>query len=365
MPSSPSTPERPALDRRALRRRVITLPLLGLCLLAVVLAVPDLQPVIGEIADMNAALVVAAIALEIASCASFVVIFRLFFSPVPAPAARELAWAQMGSGALLPGGGVGSVAVGGWLLHLIGMPTRQIVQRSSGLFFLTSAINVLALAAAGLALLFGIGPGPHDLLHAGLPVLAAVTAIAVVLGLPRLARRRAGRHLPWLEDIGAGIPAARVTLTRPGWRLAGALGYLLFDIAVLWVTLAAVGPTAPVAPLLVAYLAGYLANAIPIPGGIGVLDAGLVGALTLYGLPITHAAAAVLVYHAIAFWIPTLGGGLAYAGLRRHLSVSEPSAAMPVQSSLREADGAKGLGWMETEGALASTPHPPARTATG
>ena len=54
-----------------------------------------------------------------------------------------MAWSQMGSGALLPGGGVGSLAVGGWLLHLAGMSARQIVRRSSGLFFLTSAINVL------------------------------------------------------------------------------------------------------------------------------------------------------------------------------------------------------------------------------
>jgi uncharacterized protein (TIRG00374 family) len=81
-----------------------------------------------------------------------------------------------------------------------------------------------------------------------------------------------------------------------------------------------VGPAPPLAPLLVAYLVGYLANAIPIPGGVGVLDAGLVAALALYGLPVTHAAAAVLVYHAIAFWIPTLGGTLAYTRLRPRLS---------------------------------------------
>ena len=59
--------------------------------------------------------------------------------------------------------------------------------------------------------------------------------------------------------------------------------------------------------------------------GIGILDAGLIGALALYGLPITHAAAAVLVYHAIAFWIPTLGGTVAYGHLRRHLE-NTPSA---------------------------------------
>jgi uncharacterized membrane protein YbhN (UPF0104 family) len=310
------------IEGHDLRRRLLTVVVLGICVGAVVVAVPDLRPVVREIAAINPALVATAIALELASCLSFVVIFRRFFEPIPAPVAREMAWSQMGSGALLPGGGVGSLAVGGWLLHLAGMPTRQILQRSSGLFFLTSAINVFVLAAGGLVLLMGIGGGPHDLLRTGLPVAAAVAAVIVVLGLPRVMRRVAGR-LPapaWLEDIGTGIPAARDALLRPNWRLLGALGYLVFDIAVLWTTLAAVGPAPPVAALAVAYLAGYLPNVLPIPGGIGILDAGLVGALGLYGMPLTHAAAAVLVYHAIAFWIPSLGGMLAYTRLRPRLA---------------------------------------------
>ena len=313
-------------------RRLLTVLVLAVCVVTVLLAVPDLRPVAGEIADMNPALVAAALGLELASCLSFVVIFRLFFRPVPTTIARGMAWSQMGSGALLPGGGVGSLAVGGWLLHLAGMPAQQIVRRSSGLFFLTSAINVFILAAAGLLLLLGIGDGPHDILRAGLPVIAALAAIILVLGLPNLMRRVSGKHpkAAWLEDIGIGIPAARDALARPNWRLLGALGYLLFDIAVLWTTFAAVGPLPPLAPLIVAYLAGYLANAIPSPGGIGVLDSGLVGALALYGLPVTHAAAAVLAYHAIAFWIPTLGGTLAYARLRPRLAVIDERKIAPL-----------------------------------
>ncbi|MBV9334806.1 MAG: flippase-like domain-containing protein [Solirubrobacterales bacterium] len=318
---------RSAIDRR----RLLTVLVLAACLITVLLAVPDLRPVAGEIADMNPALVAAALGLELASCLSFVVIFRLFFKPLPGTLAREMAWSQLGSGALLPGGGVGSLAVGGWLLHLAGMSAQQIVRRSSGLFFLTSAINVFTLAASGLLLLLGITDGPHDMLRAGLPVIAALAAIILVLGLPNLTRRASSKHpkAAWLEDIGTGIPAARHALARPSWRLLGALGYLLFDIAVLWTTFAAVGPLPPLAPLILAYLAGYLANAIPIPGGIGVLDSGLVGALTLYGLPVTHAAAAVLVYHAIAFWIPTLGGTLAYARLRPRLVIIDNREIAP------------------------------------
>jgi uncharacterized membrane protein YbhN (UPF0104 family) len=329
--------ERPAespapapLERHDLRRRLLTVLVLAICVGTVLLAVPDLRPVVREIADMNPALVAVAVALELASCLSFVVIFRLFFSSVPSAVAREMAWSQMGSGALLPGGGVGSLAAGGWLLHLAGMSTRQILRRSSGLFFLTSAINVIALGVGSLVLLLGIGGGPHDMLRAGVPAAVAVAAIIVVLGLAKVTRRVSRRRpgAAWLDDIGAGIPAARHALLRPSWRLVGAIGYLLFDIAVLWTTLAAVGQVPPVAALVVAYLAGYLVNVLPIPGGIGVLDAGLVGALALYGLPLSRAAAAVLVYHAVAFWIPTLGGMLAYARLRPRLAAQ---AQAPMQ----------------------------------
>ena len=85
-------------------------------------------------------------------------------------------------------------------------------------------------------------------------------------------------------------------------------------------------PSLPQARTAAVLRSGYLANATPIPGGIGVLDAGLVGALALYGLPVAHATAAVLVYHAIAFWLPTLGGMLAYARLRPRLGRSAVAA---------------------------------------
>jgi uncharacterized membrane protein YbhN (UPF0104 family) len=325
--SAVSASPTPVADRRAVLRRLLTILVLAVGAVTALLAVPDLRPVLHELRTMDPVLVAAAVGLELASCLGYVVIFRLFFAELPKPAARDMAWIQMGSGALLPGGGAGSLAVGGWLLHLVGIPTREIVRRSSGLFFLTSAINVLTLALAGLVLLSGAGDGPHDLLRAGLPVLAALSITLLVLGAPPLTGRIAVDHprLAWLDDIGVGIPSARRALTHPHWRLLGGAGYLAFDIAVLWTTFAATGLRPPLAPLALAYLVGYLANATPIPGGIGVLDAGLVGALALYRLPLTHAAAAVLVYHAIAFWLPTLGGTLAYARLRPH--VRQPAAA--------------------------------------
>src|SRR5213075_3560790 len=101
------------------------------------------------------------------------------------------------------------------------------------------------------------------------------------------------------------------------------------DIAALGATFAATGRPIPVATLVLGYLIGYLANLIPIPGGFGVLEGGLAGTLIAYGAPARQAAAAVIVYHAIAFWIPSVGGLLAYALLRRRVRRPDVASTQP------------------------------------
>jgi uncharacterized membrane protein YbhN (UPF0104 family) len=56
---------------------------------------------------------------------------------------------------------------------------------------------------------------------------------------------------------------------------------------------------------------------LPIPGNIGTLEAGFVGMFVLYGVHATRAAAAAVVYHAIALWIPAIWGTVAFIRLRR------------------------------------------------
>jgi uncharacterized membrane protein YbhN (UPF0104 family) len=307
---------------------VATAALLAAFVISLLLSVPGLRPVVRDVKEMSALSIIAAIALELASCISFVVVFRLFFDRVTPRDARALAWTEMASGALLPGGGVGGYAVGGWLIHLTGVPTRWIVRRSGGLFFLTSAVNSAALIGAGVLLVAGV-PGPHDFARAALPALLAGLATLAVLVLPAIAGRRRARPA-WLDGIALGVRDAERAARHPSWRLAGALGYLGFDIAVLWVVFSAVGSAPPIPALVLGYSVGYLANMLPIPGGIGVLDAGLAGALLLYGASPSHAIAAVLVYHAIAFWIPSVGGLVAYARLRPRLT--QPGAPAPAAS---------------------------------
>jgi uncharacterized membrane protein YbhN (UPF0104 family) len=286
--------------------------------------------VAGQIARLRPAWVLAAVGLELGSCLAFVVIFRLFFDRVPAGTARELAWTEQGSGALLPGGGVGALAIGGWLLRRVGMSTRSIVEGSSALFFLTSAVNVAALAGAGGLIAASDPIRPLDLVRAGIPILGGLPAAAAVLAVPVVIARSPGRRWPtWLIDLAGGITRARRSLLAPHWRLLGAAGYLGFDIAALGATFAATGHPLPIAPLVLGYLIGYLANLIPVPGGFGVLEGGLAGALVAYGAPATEATAAVIVYHAIAFWIPSLGGLAGFALLRRRLDRSDQPAQSP------------------------------------
>ncbi len=138
----------PRFDVRLLaRRRFATAALLVVLMVALLLTVPSLDEVLDRFGDMQPGWVVLALVLEFLSCLAFVAVFRFFFDAVAPAVARRIAWTEMASGALLPGGGVTSLAAGGWLMSWPGQSSRRIVRRSSALFFLTSAVNVVALAA--------------------------------------------------------------------------------------------------------------------------------------------------------------------------------------------------------------------------
>jgi uncharacterized membrane protein YbhN (UPF0104 family) len=328
------------------KRRLITLTLLLVAGGTALLAVPGLNDALAQASTIAPLWLVGAVALELASCVCFLAIFRRFFDELPAPGARRLAWIEMGSGALLPGGGVGALAAGGVLLRRGGMSTRQVVEKSSGLFFLTSATNTLALVGAGLLLAAGIGGGRHSLLLTALPAVVGAAGAVFVLAIPRSRWHHSGRNRA-LRSVVDGIQQAEQELVRPHWRLLGALGYLGFDIAVLGLLCAGIGHPIAVPALVLAYVLGYAANSLPVPGGIGVLEGGLVGALVLYGAPVVPATAAVLLYHAIAFWIPSLGGAIAY-GLTS--VAGRPGSARPRRS-------------VPCEGRRRKVPSLPGRTA--
>ena len=78
------------------------------------------------------------------------------------------------------------------------------------------------------------------------------------------------------------------------------------------------------------FFVGMVANLIPfVPGGVGAVDAGLIGTFVLFGLPGSEVFAAVLVYRLIAFWLPIPPGIVAFFQLRRTVARWEEEPGAP------------------------------------
>jgi uncharacterized protein (TIRG00374 family) len=60
-----------------------------------------------------------------------------------------------------------------------------------------------------------------------------------------------------------------------------------------------------------------LANTLPLPGGIGGVEGGMIGVFTAFGVDVEVSIVSVLSYRAFAFWLPMLPGAVAYLQLRR------------------------------------------------
>lgn len=103
------------------------------------------------------------------------------------------------------------------------------------------------------------------------------------------------------------------------WRLLGAFAWWGFDVAVLWACFRAFGGSPELSVLVLVYFVGMLANLLPLPGGVGGVDGGMIGAAIGFGIDGGLAIVAVLAYRGFAFWLPTLPGAVAYVDLRRAL----------------------------------------------
>lgn len=313
--------------RRQLRSGLVSAVVLSILVGGLVLAIPGFGAIGHRVAHAHWGWIAVGGALELASCLGYVLAFQQIFEDVPKRFAMFVAAAEQAFGAVVPVGGAGGIAAGGWLLSRAGMPLRAIAERSAVLFLLTSATNVLALVLAGAGLAIGVLAGPDNLLLSALPAGVGLSVLLLFLVLARRSARQSEAPSSVisraLRATGRSAADTLHAILRPGWRLAtGALAFLFCDIAVLWLAVHSLGYDVPVAPLLLAYLIGYLANAVPIPGGLGVLDGGLAAALILYHVPAPVALGGVLLYHALALWIPSLFGTLGFIAAQRQLSSS-------------------------------------------
>lgn len=238
--------------------------------------------------------------------------------------------AEQAANVLLPTGGAGGLALGAWALERIGMPAERIGRRTVAFFLLTSSINFAAVILAGVGLATGLLAGDVALLAALAPAVLATLAMAAIALSPRLLERGASGEGGRLRAVLAkgrgyladGVRDAIAIIGRGQVvALAGAAAYMALDVMALAAVFAAFGGGAPsLGVFVLAYAVGQLGGLVPLPGGVGGTDGGLVLAFGLLGTPVAVAAVAVIGYRAFQLGIPAILGVTAFTQLRRSLS---------------------------------------------
>ena len=312
------------------RRALIRLVALIVFAAIVITLLPGLGELRNRFARASPVWVVAGCALEVLSALSYVPAFRsVFCRRMGWGTSYKIAMAEQGANSLLPVGGAGGLALGAWALRRAGMPAAEIARKTVAFFLLTSVPNVGTVALLGAGLATGVLPGHASLALSLVPAAVAIGAIVATLALGRFTRRieaqvregaggsRLRRLAPALRAIADGVEeAVRLLRQHDPMMLFGVVGYMLFDVLVLWASFRALGSAPELTIVAMAYLLGQLGNLIPLPGGIGGVELGLVGTLVLYGEPAVTATAAVLLYRVIELWVPALLGTVAFVELR-------------------------------------------------
>lgn len=312
---------------RTLRNSIISLAVFFGLVAGLLFAVPGLRSVAERISDAHVVWVVVAIGLELLSCAGYVVLFVLVFGRLGGHLSTRLSLAELAVNAVVSASGLGGIALGAWVLRSKGLSVEHVARRSVLLFILTSAANVIAVIVIGAPMWLSLLPGSTDPLLTLAPAIAALVVIVATValaawagGAAQQARHEHGRLAVGLKALSDGVSDALRLIRRHDPRLLGAVAYLVFDILLLYTCLVAYGRTPSFSVVAMAYLIGMLANSIPIPGGFVAVEGGLVGMLVLFGLrPASVMLAAVITYRAIALWVPSIIGSIAYLSVRREI----------------------------------------------
>jgi uncharacterized protein (TIRG00374 family) len=288
--------------------------------------------------------------VEALSIGSYIAVFRTTFScegvQIGWRESYQITLAGLVATKLFAAAGAGGVALTAWALRASGLRGRTVARRLATFEILLYSVYMACLAIFGLGLATSLFSGEAP---TGVTVIpAAFGAGVIVLALlfrfipddmSHLLHRLSGgshRRRRVLEGISTipttihdGVVGALDMVRRPRLGLLGAVGYWAFDIACLWAAFHAYGGSPPIAVVVMGYFVGTLANVIPIPGGVGGVEGGMIGAFIAFGVNGSTAVLAVLSYRALSFWLPTIPGAFAYFQLRRTVGewrATEPTA---------------------------------------
>ena len=282
--------------------------------------------------------IVVGVLFELCSFAGYVVLFRAVFVRGPSligwPESYQITMAGLAATRLFATAGAGGVALTAWALRRSGMEARLVACRMVAFMVLLYVVYAGVLLIDGVGLGTGLFPGGGSFAITIIPAIAAALLFAVAGAmalLPGDIERRLGRWAAgsgrvahWLAT-GATVPALAASGIRTAIELVrsrnpgvlGAPAWWGFDICVLWACFHAFGSPPPFTVILMCYFVGTLGNLLPLPGGLGGVEGGMIGAFAAFGVDFNLALLAVLSYRAISFWLPTVPGAIAYFQLRR------------------------------------------------
>jgi uncharacterized protein (TIRG00374 family) len=325
----------PAL--RITRRNVIVL---GGFLFASIAALYYLLPQIAGLDDTwhrinqgRPAWIVSALIFTAGMFAGYVAMFRGVFlragSRIGWRESYQITMAGLAASRLFAAGGAGGLVLTAWALRRSGMRKRTVADKTISFLVLTYMPYAVAIVICGFGLHWGLFEGEDPFSLTFVPAVVGVVLLAIAFAIAFIPTDLSRRIAPFTKREGrlgklarqlAEIPAASSAGVRDAIEhlrsrdpaLLGAIAYWAFQIAVLWAAFHAFGAAPPLAVLVQAFFIGMLGNLLPMPGGVGGVEGGMIAAYAAFGVDSGLAVVAVLVYRAFTFWLPLIPGVIAY-----------------------------------------------------
>jgi uncharacterized protein (TIRG00374 family) len=282
--------------------------------------------------------------------AGYVALFRGIYAGVTDrmdwTASYQITMAGLAASRLFAAGGAGGLVLMAWALRRAGVAARTVADKTMAFLVLTYFPYAAAVVICGFGLHWGLFEGTDPFAFTFVPAVIALVAMLICLALAivptdlerRLApfanrKGRVGRLAQQLASAPAAMSAGvREAIGHLGTRdpaLVGAVLFWAFQIAVLWASFHAFGTAPPLAVLVQGFFVGMLGNLLPMPGGVGGVEGGMIATFVAFGVSGGLAVVAVLAYRAFTFWLPMLPGVVAYFQLRRTVDrwKQQPTAA--------------------------------------
>ncbi|HEX4109516.1 MAG TPA: lysylphosphatidylglycerol synthase transmembrane domain-containing protein [Solirubrobacteraceae bacterium] len=336
----PPDPDAARAKRRRTRLRIALFGALILATLTLLIVLGHPDRLWSRVRHGQASWLALAAGVEVISLLGYALSFHVLVGEGTERMSRrfslEVTFAGVVATKLIAAFGAGGVALNVWALRAAGLAPREIAERIVSLMVTLYAVFMAALLLTALGLWSGILAGSAPTALTLIPaligvafVLSAAALLRAPMGVARALKRASRMRRPFgpaARLAGGAVDAGRRGMVRAvravrdhPQGLVGAILYWGCDATALWASVHAFGSPPALDGVIVSYFVAQLLGALPVPGGVGVVDGGLAGALIAFGASGTLAVVGVITYRFISYWLPTIPGAIAYASLLRRV----------------------------------------------